>query len=140
CTAGAPDTRDIREIIYSPDGQTVKRWDRLGKRSTGDSSHLWHTHFSFFRDSIKAGRDLTPLFRRYLTSIGLIEGEDIMASIDDLRRVIREEMAQIGPAVVATDQVPAARPPYANSDYGDPANAKVGNKFWSLGYALQTIT
>ncbi|WP_431895884.1 peptidoglycan-binding domain-containing protein [Micromonospora haikouensis] len=75
CAAGAPDTRDIREIIYSPDGKTVKRWDRLGKRSTGDNSHLWHTHFSFFRDSIKAGRDLTPLFRRYLTSIGLLAGE-----------------------------------------------------------------
>ncbi|MFI1197685.1 hypothetical protein ACH4T9_31115 [Micromonospora sp. NPDC020750] len=72
CAADAADTRDIREIIYSPDGRTVRRWDRLGKRSTGDSSHRWHTHFSFFRDSTKAGRDQTPLFRRYLTSIGLI--------------------------------------------------------------------
>ncbi|MEU4781872.1 hypothetical protein [Micromonospora sp. NPDC023633] len=72
CKAGAADTRDIREIIWSPDGRTVKRWDRLGRRSTGDSSHRWHTHFSFFRDSIKAGRDQTPLFRRYLRSIGLI--------------------------------------------------------------------
>ncbi|HEY9414359.1 MAG TPA: hypothetical protein VIQ30_06345, partial [Pseudonocardia sp.] len=44
CVAGAPDTRDIREIIYSPDGTTVKRWDRLGKRAGGDSSHLFHTH------------------------------------------------------------------------------------------------
>ncbi|MEV5819311.1 peptidoglycan-binding protein [Micromonospora haikouensis] len=75
CTAGTADTRDIREIIYSPDGKTVKRWDRLGKRSTGDSSHLWHTHFSFFRDSTKAGRDQTPLFRRYLMTIGLLAGE-----------------------------------------------------------------
>jgi len=77
CKAGAADTRDIREIIYSPDGKTVKRWDRLGKRSSGDQSHRWHTHFSFFRDAIKAGRDQTPLFRRYLTSIGLIEGDDM---------------------------------------------------------------
>ncbi len=77
CTAGAPDTRDIREIIYSPDGRTVRRWDRLRRRSSGDSSHLWHTHFSFFRDSIKAGRDQTPLFRRYLTSTGLIQGDDM---------------------------------------------------------------
>ncbi|WP_406083117.1 hypothetical protein OHA01_26410 [Micromonospora zamorensis] len=73
CKANAPDTRDIREIIYSLDGTTVKRWDRLGKRSTGDSSHRWHTHISFHRDAIKAGRDQTPLFRRYLTTIGLIE-------------------------------------------------------------------
>ncbi|MFE9958632.1 hypothetical protein [Micromonospora sp. NPDC005299] len=72
CAADAADARDIREIIYSPDGRTVKRWDRLGKRTTGDSSHLFHTHFSFFRDSTKAGRDQTPLFRRYLTAIGLI--------------------------------------------------------------------
>jgi hypothetical protein len=72
CAADAADARDIREIIYSPDGRTVKRWDRLGKRTTGDNSHLLHTHFSFFRDSTKADRDQTPLFRRYLTAIGLI--------------------------------------------------------------------
>jgi hypothetical protein len=75
CAANAADTRDIREIIYSPDGTTVKRWDRLGKRTTGDSSHRWHTHFSFFRDAIKAGRDQRPLFRRYLSSIGLLEDD-----------------------------------------------------------------
>ncbi|MGC4750627.1 hypothetical protein ACLQ28_33945 [Micromonospora sp. DT201] len=77
CAANAADTRDIREIIYSPDGSTVKRWDRLGKRSTGDSSHRWHTHFSFFRDATKAGRDQRPLFRRYLSSIGLLEDDDM---------------------------------------------------------------
>ncbi|MGC4811752.1 hypothetical protein ACLQ29_14610 [Micromonospora sp. DT228] len=77
CVANAADTRDLREIIYSPDGSTVKRWDRLGIRSTGDSSHRWHTHFSFFRDAIKAGRDQRPLFRRYLSSIGLLEDDDM---------------------------------------------------------------
>lgn len=79
CAAGAADTKDIREIIYSPDGTTVKRWDRLGRRTSGDSSHRWHTHFSFFRDAIKAGRDQTPLFRRYLTSIGLIKAPTVEA-------------------------------------------------------------
>jgi hypothetical protein len=77
CAANAADTRDIREIIYSPDGSTVKRWDRLGKRSSGDDSHRWHTHFSFFRDAIKAGRDQRPFFRRYLTTIGLLKDEDM---------------------------------------------------------------
>ncbi|MGV9214671.1 hypothetical protein ACTFTM_22645 [Micromonospora sp. RB23] len=77
CAANAADTRDIREIIYSPDGTTVKRWDRLGKRTSGDSSHRWHTHFSFFRDAIKAGRDQRPLFNRYLSSIGLLEDDDM---------------------------------------------------------------
>ncbi|MEU5905746.1 hypothetical protein ABZ780_15375 [Micromonospora sp. NPDC047467] len=75
CQRNAADTRDIREIIYSLDGKTVKRWDRLGKRSTGDDSHRWHTHFSFFRDAIKAGRDQRPLFRRYLSSIGFLEDD-----------------------------------------------------------------
>ncbi|MGY0005294.1 hypothetical protein [Micromonospora sp. I033] len=89
CAAGAADARDIREIIYSPDGRTVKRWDRLGKRTTGDSSHLFHTHFSFFRDSTKAGWDQTPLFRRYLTAIGLIapvKPENGMEQTDKLIR------------------------------------------------------
>ncbi|MBX7266041.1 hypothetical protein KIF24_08405 [Micromonospora sp. Llam7] len=76
CVANAPDTRDIREIIYSPDGNVVRRWDRLGRRSTGDRSHLWHTHFSFFRDSIKANRDQRPLFHRYLSTIGLVKLEE----------------------------------------------------------------
>ncbi|MEK8110074.1 hypothetical protein NKG94_48450 [Micromonospora sp. M12] len=66
---------DIREIIYSANGTTVKRWDRLGERTSGDSSHRWHTHFSFFRDAIKAGRDQRPLFRRYLGTIGLLEDD-----------------------------------------------------------------
>ncbi|MEU8655265.1 peptidoglycan-binding domain-containing protein [Actinoplanes philippinensis] len=74
CKKGASDTLDIREVIYSLDGKTVKRWDRLGKRSSGDSSHTFHTHISFFRDATKAGRDLTALFRRYLIAIGLIAG------------------------------------------------------------------
>lgn len=67
--AGAPDTRDIREIIYSPDGRVVRRWDRLGIRSSGDDSHLTHTHISYFRDSERRGK-LGP-FRRYF------EGDDV---------------------------------------------------------------
>lgn len=75
CKAGAVDTRDIREVIYSPDGKTVKRWDRLGRRTTGDGSHRTHTHVSYFRDAVKAGRDQTAVFRRYLTEIGLLAAE-----------------------------------------------------------------
>lgn len=85
CKANTPDTQDIREIIYSPDGRVVRRWDRLGRRSSGDSSHIYHTHFSFFRDAIKAGRDQTPLFRRYLTTIGLLGpgGNDMFSQRGD---------------------------------------------------------
>ena len=78
CKAGKPDTHDIREIIYSPDGEVVRRWDRLAKRDDGDDSHLSHTHISFFRDAIKAGRDQRPLFARYLIEIGLLE-DDVTA-------------------------------------------------------------
>ncbi|MFI7608773.1 hypothetical protein ACIBTV_27185 [Micromonospora sp. NPDC049366] len=93
CQANAADTRDIREIIYSPDGKTVRRWDRLGRRTSGDSSHLWHTHFSFFRDAIKAGRDQTPLFRRYLTTIGLLEDD---MSADAERKINELHAAMLG--------------------------------------------
>jgi len=70
CKANTADTRDIREVIYTDNGSTVKRWDRLGIRSGGDDSHLWHTHISYFRDSEK--RDKTTLFKRYL-------GDDVSA-------------------------------------------------------------
>lgn len=52
CQGGDPRARDIREVIYTPDGRVVRRWDRLGRQpNSGDSSHLSHTHISFFRDS-----------------------------------------------------------------------------------------
>jgi hypothetical protein len=71
CLSGDIRTRDVREVIYSPDGVTVARWDRLGVRSSGDSSHLWHTHISMFRDA--EGR------RGYVDNLGglltaLVEG------------------------------------------------------------------
>lgn len=77
CKAGTPDTADLREVIYSPDGVVVKRWDRLGVRDTGDNTHLTHTHHSWFRDSEK--HDKTALFRRYFTEIGLIQ-EDLVTT------------------------------------------------------------
>jgi hypothetical protein len=48
---GDPRVRDIREMIYSLDDAAVRRRDRLGIRSSGDTSHFTHTHFSFHRDS-----------------------------------------------------------------------------------------
>jgi hypothetical protein len=67
CEANTADTRDIREVIYSLDGDNVKRWDRLGRRTTGDSSHTSHTHISYFRDS--ESRDKSALIRRYFDEI-----------------------------------------------------------------------
>lgn len=67
----ATGTRDLREIIYSPDGKTVLRWDReRGYASTprageADNTHLTHTHISFYRDS--EARDKRPIFAPYFT-------------------------------------------------------------------------
>ncbi|WBB73224.1 hypothetical protein O7602_26650 [Micromonospora sp. WMMD1128] len=94
CAKDAPDTRDIREVIYSLDGSTVVRWDRLGRRRTGDSSHRWHTHISFHRDAIKAGRDQTGVFRRYLTTIGVIATEEDDMTRDDVKAAVREALQE----------------------------------------------
>jgi hypothetical protein len=72
CRAGAPGTEDIREIIYTPDGETVRRWDRLGFRTGGDDSHLWHTHISFFRDSEGHRSSFLALLRRYFEPTPII--------------------------------------------------------------------
>jgi hypothetical protein len=107
CKAGTADTLDIREVIYSPDGVVVKRWDRLGIRSTGPSSHLTHTHLSYFRDS--EHRDKTALFVRYFTLIGLI---DMPLDNTDIK------------AIWNTDNIIAAPDGSKNAD-GTP------NEYWS---------
>ena len=67
--ANKPGTSDIREIIYSPDGRTVLRWDRergfasAPRTGEADDSHKWHTHISWFRDSL--GRDKVTPFRAF---------------------------------------------------------------------------
>lgn len=69
CRHNAPDTRDIREVIWSPDGATVLRWDRERgvasepRDGEADSSHLTHTHVSWYRDS--RGRSQVGPWQRY---------------------------------------------------------------------------
>lgn len=89
CKAGTADTQDIREVIYSPDGQVVRRWDRLGIRTSGDSSHLWHTHISEFRDG--TGARMVVLFTRYLTEIGVI----VALTSDDIKAVSDATAAKV---------------------------------------------
>lgn len=51
--------RDVREVIYSPDGTHVYNWDNHGRAlhlagdgtGWGSSAHLEHTHISAYRDS-----------------------------------------------------------------------------------------
>ena len=69
CRKNAAGTSDVREVIYSPDGHVVLRWDRqrgyasAPRPGESDNSHLWHTHISFYRDS--EHRDKVGLFRPY---------------------------------------------------------------------------
>lgn len=68
--SNAPDTRDIREIIWwDRRSGTVMRWDRergvgsAPRSGEGDATHKDHTHISFYRDS--RGRDQTGFMRRF---------------------------------------------------------------------------
>lgn len=76
-----PDTLDIREIIYSPDGVNVWTWDReKGQTSApekrGDVSHRKHTHVSWYRD---AGlRDKAGIFRRFFNRHNTSGGSDMI--------------------------------------------------------------
>ena len=81
--AQAPGTRDIREVIYSPDGKTVRRYDNYQRKSflggdgtgQGDNSHLWHTHVSWYRDS--EFRDKTALLETYFPSAPPVIGDTV---------------------------------------------------------------
>lgn len=81
CRQNAPGTRDFREIIYSPDGVRVLRWDRergyatASKPGEADSSHLTHTHISFYRDS--ESRDKRPVFAGYFATVPEPEDDDM---------------------------------------------------------------
>ena len=71
CMAEKPGYRDVREIIYSPDGDRVVRYSGTDGQihtgpGNGDLSHRTHTHISYFRDS--AGRDKRPLFAPYFAA------------------------------------------------------------------------
>ena len=66
-------TSDIREVIWSPDGKVVLRWDReRGAESSprageADTSHVTHTHISFYRDSER--RSKVGLFAPYFVPL-----------------------------------------------------------------------
>jgi hypothetical protein len=87
---GTAGTEGIREIIYTPNGETVRRWDRLGIRSTGDDSHLYHTHISFFRDSEGQRGSFLDLAHRYF------EGGDFGPEQEDDEEEMSTAMVPVG--------------------------------------------
>lgn len=72
CQASAPGTQDIREVIYTPNGKVVWRWDRergvlsVPHAGEADRSHITHTHVSFYRDSEK--RSKVGIFMPFFTT------------------------------------------------------------------------
>lgn len=124
CQRGDPRTRDVREVIYTPDGKTVRRWDRLGLRSTGDSSHLSHTHISFFRDS-EGRRDRADNFLGLLRE--LFEGQEADMTPDQERRL---QSAEAHAWAVRTGERPST---FIN---GGTAQANNGNPLWDTLEAL----
>ena len=83
---GKPGTRDIREIIFSPDGRRVLRWDRergqtsFPREGEADNSHLWHTHISWYRDSEQ--RDKLAPFKAFFEPVKVnYWGPEIAADI-----------------------------------------------------------
>jgi hypothetical protein len=74
CQNRVSDTLDIREVIYSPDGVQVLRWDRErggGPFPDSDTSHRTHTHISWYRDS--EFRDKTGPFKRFLQGVEMAD-------------------------------------------------------------------
>lgn len=78
CQSQAPGSRDVREVIYSPDGERVQRWSGIDGQihtgaGNGDATHRTHTHVSYFRDSER--RSKLALVAPYF------EGGDNMAGL-----------------------------------------------------------
>ncbi len=127
CVAGDPDCVDVREVIYSPDGKTVRRWDRLGRRTSGDSSHLTHTHISEFRDA--AGDRMVRIVTRWLAHIGLIAGAAGGEGDDMFEQADRDKLTQIFNLVTAGNRGPGLA---VTAGGGVPVDA-INRKFWDVG-------
>jgi len=96
-----PRTSDLREIIYSPDGKTVLRWDRqrgynsLPRAGEADDSHLTHTHVSWYRDA--EFRDHTAPIRAALVAMGAIATPPPGDDMPPLTSYIPGQVATIKP-------------------------------------------
>lgn len=139
CRANAAGTRDIREVIYSPDGRKVLRWDRergvasAPRPGEADDTHLWHTHISFYRDSQL--RDKRPLFRPYFEPKPIPPEEPMKSSDLSVFDVPTSWNAPKGAIVYDDSDEAAADGPAGTDDYViDPARL-----FRALGKIGETI-
>jgi hypothetical protein len=100
CIADPAVRRDIREIIYSPDGKKVQRYSGVDNRihteqpGNGDLTHLKHTHISFYRDS--ETRDKVGVFAPFF-AVGW--GDDVpedVRAIDPTARKVAAAIREFG--------------------------------------------
>ena len=128
CHDGAPGTDDIREVIYSPDGSAIRRWDHVTQRffvggdgtGHGDNTHLTHTHVSYYRDSEQRAK--VPTFASFFE-------RDDMAAVFNLERWALPAGTDLfdGPAGnrvtdLAVDSVITAVGPWLTSSDADGVN------------------
>lgn len=92
CQTNQPGTRDVREVIWSPDGIDVLRWDRErgyaspARIGEADNSHLTHTHISFYRDS-----EYRPKVFLFESIFGSLELPDTSTEEKDMTVAARAE-------------------------------------------------
>jgi len=101
CRAKAADTLDIREIIFSPDGNAVLTWDRQNGVTSfptqrGSLSHRVHTHVSFYRDSEHHNRH--AVFERFFKERNqmAIDERDFAALIWRVQAIFGNETKALG--------------------------------------------
>ena len=122
CQNDAPGTSDIREVIYTPDGETVLRYDRqrgidsIPQPGEADGSHLWHTHVSWYRDS--ASRSKTGVFSPFFTLPDTsTEDEVVVVTVEKWPAPKRFKASGDLRRFTATEELPAIDGPYeANVD------------------------
>lgn len=128
-----PRTHDIREMIYTLDGRTVRRIDRAGVQGdSGDSSHLGHTHFSFFRDSLgKRARsdNFLGLLKEFFQ--GAPKEDDMSFEDGDRELLVRLNHGVDG----LLGNLPKLQP---GSSWGTKAN-EVHNQLKSIGSRLESL-
>jgi len=86
CVAKANGTSDIREIIYSPDGVKVWRYDQVSHTNSiggGDDTHLEHTHVSYYRDT--EYKDKISLYKWYFEPVVIPVPEPSPVQPDDVK-------------------------------------------------------
>ncbi len=115
-----PGTGDMREIIYSPDGQTVLRWDRergyASAPQTGeaDTSHLTHTHISWYRDA--ETRDHRTAFLPYFQEASVLPIKT--DGLFDVALTVGDQLYDLDYAPLTTVSVAQTATGYFNSGTG----------------------